>query len=145
MNQWITIVFIGHQMNVLRVLRGASCRRVVAVIGSTRTATSTTATAIVVVRSFVRSPYRVCFCSRRFVVSHSLSINCYTCCLQLQMRKSETPSVMGIAEAHSRGTTERACRRTVVNRVATNDNSVHTLSTRSWQTIRGSMSSITIS
>ena len=57
MNQWITIVFIGHQMNVLRILRGASCRCDVAVIGTSRTAATATATEIVVVRSFVRSAY----------------------------------------------------------------------------------------
>ena len=56
MNQWITIVFIGHQMNVLRVLRGSSARREVPVIGSSR-ASSTATTTIVVVRSFVRSAY----------------------------------------------------------------------------------------
>ena len=68
MNQWITFVFIGHQMNVLRVLRGASCRRAVSVIGTARAATATSTTAFVVVRSFVRSAFN----SLPF-----LSNNCY--------------------------------------------------------------------
>ena len=143
MNQWITFVFIGHQMNVLQVLRGASCRRVVAVLGAARA--TAPATTFVVVRSFVRSPYRVCFCRRLFVVSHLLSINCYTCRLQLQIRDRETSSEILNAVAHSMATIDSASRRTAFGRVATNDNSVHTLSTRSWQFIRGSMPSITTS
>ena len=53
--QWMTIVFIGHQMNVLRVLRGTSCRRSVSVVGTTMAATASAV--FVVVRSFVRSAF----------------------------------------------------------------------------------------